>query len=87
MRVFLTDGALTSENRLPCDKGLFNLSDDFPLGLLFGLLALLILLSAFFSSSETGMMSINRYRLSHQANSGDSSAQRVLRLLSRHPKR
>ena len=59
------------------------MSDDFPLGLLFGLLALLILLSAFFSSSETGMMSINRYRLSHQANSGDTRAQRVLRLLSR----
>ena len=59
------------------------MSDDFPLGLLFGLLALLILLSAFFSSSETGMMSINRYRLSHQANSGDRSAKRVMRLLTR----
>jgi Mg2+/Co2+ transporter CorB len=59
------------------------LSDDFPLGLLFGLLFLLICLSAFFSSSETGMMSINRYRLSHQANSGDSRAQRVARLLAR----
>ncbi|CAM4093515.1 HlyC/CorC family transporter [Vreelandella rituensis] len=59
------------------------MSDDFPLGLLFGLLALLVLLSAFFSSSETGMMSINRYRLSHQANSGDSRAKRVVRLLAR----
>ncbi|MBE0488283.1 MAG: HlyC/CorC family transporter [Halomonas sp.] len=59
------------------------MSDDFPLGLLFGLLFLLICLSAFFSSSETGMMSINRYRLSHQANSGDSRAQRVVRLLAR----
>lgn len=59
------------------------MSDDFPLGLLFGLLALLILLSAFFSSSETGMMSINRYRLSHQANSGDRRAKRVMRLLTR----
>jgi Mg2+/Co2+ transporter CorB len=59
------------------------LSDDFPVGLLFGLLALLILLSAFFSSSETGMMSINRYRLSHQASAGDSRAQRVMRLLAR----
>jgi len=59
------------------------LSDDFPLGLLFGLLFLLICLSAFFSSSETGMMSINRYRLSHQANSGDSRARRVVRLLAR----
>ncbi|MEQ6918625.1 HlyC/CorC family transporter [Halomonas aquatica] len=59
------------------------MSDDFPLGLLFGLLFLLVCLSALFSSSETGMMSINRYRLSHQASSGDSRAQRVLRLLSR----
>ncbi|QJQ94614.1 MULTISPECIES: HlyC/CorC family transporter [Halomonadaceae] len=59
------------------------MSDDFPLGLLFGLLFLLVCLSAFFSSSETGMMSINRYRLSHEANSGDRSAKRVLRLLAR----
>ncbi|ERS89905.1 MULTISPECIES: HlyC/CorC family transporter [unclassified Halomonas] len=59
------------------------MSDDFPLGLLFGLLLLLICLSAFFSSSETGMMSINRYRLSHRANSGESRAQRVARLLAR----
>ncbi|MGO1763008.1 MAG: HlyC/CorC family transporter, partial [Halomonadaceae bacterium] len=59
------------------------MSDDFPLGLLFGLLALLVVLSAFFSSSETGMMSINRYRLSHQANSGDRRAKRVMRLLTR----
>ncbi|MDW5376244.1 HlyC/CorC family transporter [Halomonas sp. HP20-15] len=59
------------------------MSDDIPLGLLFGLLFLLICLSAFFSSSETGMMSINRYRLSHQAKSGERRAQRVMRLLSR----
>lgn len=59
------------------------MSDDIPLGLLLGLLVLLILLSAYFSSSETGMMSINRYRLSHQAKSGDRRAQRVLRLLAR----
>ncbi|MGM0535366.1 MAG: HlyC/CorC family transporter [Pseudomonadota bacterium] len=59
------------------------MSDDFPLELLFGLLFLLVCLSAFFSSSETGMMSINRYRLSHQANSGERAAQRVLRLLAR----
>ncbi|GAA0638578.1 HlyC/CorC family transporter [Halomonas beimenensis] len=59
------------------------MSDDFPLGLLFGLLLLLICLSAFFSSSETGMMSINRYRLSHRAGGGERRAQRVLRLLGR----
>lgn len=39
--------------------------DDIPLSLLFGVLFLLILLSAFFSSSETGMMALNRYRLRH----------------------
>lgn len=59
------------------------MSDNFPLGLLLGLLLLLICLSAFFSSSETGMMSINRYRLSHRAASGEGRAQRVMRLLSR----
>ncbi|WP_104204848.1 HlyC/CorC family transporter [Billgrantia saliphila] len=59
------------------------MSDDFPLGLLFSLLFLLVCLSAFFSSSETGMMSINRYRLNHEANSGDRRASRVLRLLAR----
>ncbi|MGQ7246835.1 HlyC/CorC family transporter [Halomonas sp. V046] len=59
------------------------MNDDFPVGMLFGLLLLLIALSAFFSSSETGMMSINRYRLSHQAGSGQGSAKRVMRLLAR----
>ncbi|WP_280563641.1 MULTISPECIES: HlyC/CorC family transporter [unclassified Chromohalobacter] len=59
------------------------MSDDIPLGLLLTLLLVLICLSAFFSSSETGMMSINRYRLSHQANSGERTAKRVLRLLGR----
>ncbi|MCI0510843.1 Mg2+/Co2+ transporter CorB [Chromohalobacter marismortui] len=59
------------------------MSDDIPLGLLLTLLFVLICLSAFFSSSETGMMSINRYRLSHQANSGERTAKRVMRLLNR----
>ncbi|MHB0776884.1 HlyC/CorC family transporter [Halomonas sp. WWR20] len=59
------------------------MNDDIPLGLLFGLLFLLICLSAFFSSSETGMMSINRYRLSHRANSGERAAKRVMKLLAR----
>jgi len=39
--------------------------DDIPLSQLFGALFVLILLSAFFSSSETGMMALNRYRLRH----------------------
>jgi Mg2+/Co2+ transporter CorB len=39
--------------------------DDIPLSVLFGSLVLLILISGFFSSSETGMMALNRYRLRH----------------------
>lgn len=56
---------------------------ELPLGLLLGLLALLIACSAFFSGSETGMMSINRYRLSHKAKQGDKSAIRISKLLER----
>lgn len=50
---------------------------------LFITLAGLILLSAFFSSSETGMMSLNRYRLKHMAQTGHKGAKRVHRLLQR----
>ena len=52
-----------------------------PLWLLLLVLAVLLLLSAFFSGSETGLMAINRYRLRHQAKSGHRGAQRVSRLL------
>ena len=50
---------------------------------LFITLAGLILLSAFFSSSETGMMSLNRYRLKHMAKTGHKGAKRAHRLLQR----
>nr|WP_297398961.1 HlyC/CorC family transporter [uncultured Marinobacter sp.] len=50
---------------------------------LFVILAGLILLSAFFSSSETGMMSLNRYRLKHMAKTGHRGARRAQRLLQR----
>lgn len=53
---------------------------------LFIILGLLILLSAFFSSSETGMMSLNRYRLKHRARNGDHSAKRVYNMLKRPDK-
>lgn len=56
---------------------------ELPLGLLLGLLALLVACSAFFSGSETGMMSINRYRLSHKAKQGDKSSIRISKLLER----
>lgn len=55
--------------------------DNFPLLGLFIILALLIILSAVFSASETAMMAVNRYRLKHQADSGNAAAQRVLKLL------
>ena len=46
-------------------------------------LIILILLSGFFSGSETGMMSLNRYRLRHLAKSDNKQALRVQRLLER----
>ncbi|TCS39820.1 HlyC/CorC family transporter [Reinekea marinisedimentorum] len=55
--------------------------NEFPIGLLFAILGLLLLLSAFFSSSETGMMSLNRYRLKHLANEGHRSARLASKLL------
>jgi Mg2+/Co2+ transporter CorB len=57
--------------------------DDLHSGYLLGLLIFLILCSAFFSSSETGMLSLNRYRLKHMAKEGHKGAKRVTTLLSR----
>lgn len=54
-----------------------------PLGALIGALVILLLLSAFFSSSETGMMAINRYRLRHLARKGNRPAKRTSALLER----
>lgn len=47
------------------------------------LLVLLVLCSAFFSASETGMMSINRYRLRHMIRAKHPKALRVGKLLER----
>lgn len=55
--------------------------NDIPIGLLFAILGVLLLLSAFFSSSETGMLSLNRYRLKHLANEGHRSAKLAKKLL------
>ena len=57
--------------------------DDVPLGVLFGALLVLIVISAFFSGSETGMMALNRYRLRHLARAGHRGAKRVSALLER----
>lgn len=50
---------------------------------LFIILGALILLSGFFSSSETGLMSLNRYRLKHLAESGNRGARLAQKLLQR----
>nr|WP_298113218.1 HlyC/CorC family transporter [uncultured Pseudomonas sp.] len=52
-------------------------------GFLLGLLIFLLACSAFFSSSETGILSLNRYRLRHLAKEGHRGAKRVSDLLSR----
>jgi Mg2+/Co2+ transporter CorB len=51
--------------------------------LLLIILGVLIVLSAFFSSSETSMMSLNRYRLKHLSKEGHKGAKRASRLLER----
>lgn len=57
--------------------------NDIPTGLLVGVLVVLIILSAFFSSSETGLISLNRYRLRHLVKNGHPGAVRANRLLER----
>lgn len=57
--------------------------DDASIEFLFGLIFLLVLLSAYFSGSETAMMALNRYRLKHLANEGHGGAKRASRLLER----
>jgi Mg2+/Co2+ transporter CorB len=57
--------------------------DQTHLGLFGLLLALLVLVSAFFSGTETALMSLNRYRLRHLAESGHPGAIRAQRLLSK----
>ncbi len=46
-------------------------------------LLVLIVISAYFSGSETAMMSLNRYRLRHLAGNGHRGAQRALKMLDR----
>lgn len=41
----------------------------------------MVVISAYFSGSETGMMTLNRYRLRHMAKQGNRSAKRVEKLL------
>ncbi len=60
--------------------------DAISTGMLFGILIFLIFVSGFFSGSETGLMSLNRYRLRHLADKKHKSAMRAFRLLQKPDK-
>ena len=57
--------------------------DSIPLSSLFITLAILLVLSAFFSGSETGLMSLNRYKMRHLAEQGHKGAKLAEKLLGR----
>jgi Mg2+/Co2+ transporter CorB len=56
---------------------------DIPLGALAGALVFLIILSAFFSAAEIGLMTLNRYRLRSLADAGHRGARIARKLLDR----
>ncbi|SDZ09935.1 HlyC/CorC family transporter [Nitrosomonas sp. Nm58] len=56
--------------------------EDVPLPILLAVLVLLLILSGFFSLSETSMMAINRYRLKHLAKQGHRGARLTAQLLA-----
>ena len=55
--------------------------DSIPLGLLILALIICLAFSAFFSASETAMMSLNRYKLKHLADEGNKRAKCASHLL------
>lgn len=57
--------------------------NDIPLSVLFGALGVLVLLSGFFSGSETALMALNRYRLQHLVKKKHASAILAQKLLER----
>ncbi len=57
--------------------------DEPSIGALSTAIGVLVLLSAYFSSSETAMMRLNRFRLKHLANEGHAGARKAHRLLKR----
>ena len=57
--------------------------ENLSVGIIFGILVLLLLISGFFSGSEIGMMSLNRYRLRHLVRQKHRAALRVAQLLDR----
>jgi Mg2+/Co2+ transporter CorB len=56
---------------------------EIPLSTLGIALFILILISGFFSSAETGLIALNRYRLRHLANHGNQAARLAQKLLER----
>lgn len=60
--------------------------DDIPLSGLLIALAVLLVASGFFSAAETGMMSLNRYRLKHLATHGHRGARLASQLLDKTDK-
>lgn len=59
---------------------------DIPVPTLFAALFILLIVSAFFSISETSMMALNRYRLKHLVQSGHHGARLVSDLLAKTDK-
>lgn len=59
------------------------MGDDVSLAGLISLLVVLLILSAFFSGSETALMSLNRYQLRHKSREGHRSARLAEKLLQR----
>jgi len=57
--------------------------NDIPLWIPFAILIALFMLSAFFSGSETALMSLNRYKLRHQADKGNIGARLAQKLLDK----
>ena len=55
--------------------------ESLSLPVLYGLIAIMIVLSAYFSSSETAMMALNRYRLKHLVKAGQGGAKRAARVV------
>jgi Mg2+/Co2+ transporter CorB len=60
--------------------------DEFSLGTLFLALVVILILSGFFSSSETSMMALNRHRLNHLVRKGNKSAKLTSKLLAQTDK-
>ena len=62
------------------------MSDEIPLGTLFTLLAILLILSAFFAATETALMRVNKYRIRHLSRKGHREAKLAEKLL-KHPEK